>query len=242
MAAARIIVEERYPHCLAALLAGSGVRGEATATCDLDVVIVTRSADAPFRESFVAHGWPVEAFVHTRDSLTTFFKTDAERRRPSLPTMCAEGVVIKDNGSAQTIKQEAEALLEAGPTPLTETELRQARYTLSDLLNDFVGATNHLEASFVLAQLLPTLCDFIFDTRGEWRGGSKWSPRKLAKLDPHLLGRLEAGLEAFAKYEERGAFVALADEVLEPFGGRLFDGFSLGKNPPKMTKASRLTR
>ena len=156
--------------------------------------------------------------------------------------MCAEGVVIKDDGSAQTIKQEAEALLEAGPTPLTETQLRQARYTLSDLLGDFVGATNHLEASFVLDQLLPILCDFIFDTRGEWRGGSKWNPRKLAKLDPHLLGRLEAGLEAFAIDKERGAFATLVDEVLEPFGGRLFDGFSLGKNRPNTTKVSRPTR
>ncbi len=179
----------------------------------------------------MAHAWPVEAFVHTRASLAEFFKTDAERHRPSLPNMCAESTVIKNDGSARAIKEEAEALLEAGPPPLTETELRQARYTLTDLLDDFSGAKNQLEATFVLAEVLPSLCDFIFDTRGQWRGGSKWNPRKLAKLDADLYGQLEAALEFFAKREERGALTTFVEGVLEPFGGQLFDGFSLGKNP-----------
>ncbi len=144
--------------------------------------------------------------------------------------MCAESVVVKDDGSAQTIKEEAEVLLEAGPAPLKEAELRQARYNLTDLLDDFSGAANQLEATFVLAELLPSLCNFIFDTRGQWRGGSKWNPRKLAKLDAELFKRLKTALEAFAKREERGGLTTFVEGVLEPYGGRLFDGFKLGKS------------
>src|SRR6476659_10176637 len=91
--AGRSFVERYFPECSAAFLGGSVIRGEATPTSDLDIVIVTTSKDAPYRESFVEFGWPIEAFVHTKDSLKDFFASDAKRRTPSLQTMCAEGIV-----------------------------------------------------------------------------------------------------------------------------------------------------
>jgi len=46
--AARAFVEYSFPACDAAFVAGSAVRGEATTTSDLDIVIVTRDVKAPF--------------------------------------------------------------------------------------------------------------------------------------------------------------------------------------------------
>ena len=93
--AARVIVAARYDGCDVALLAGSVVRGWRRRPRTLILWWWMRLA-APDRESFVAHGWPVEAFVNTLESYRRFFASDAERRTPSLPAMCAEGIVLCD--------------------------------------------------------------------------------------------------------------------------------------------------
>lgn len=63
--AAHAFVAHRFPNCSAAFLAGSVVRGEATSTSDLDIVIVGDDIRAPYRESFHELSWPIETFVHT---------------------------------------------------------------------------------------------------------------------------------------------------------------------------------
>lgn len=118
--AAQLVAEERYPECGTVLLAGSVVRGQATATSDLDLVVVTKRNEAPYRESFLAYGWRVEAFVHTWASLARFFASDAQNRIPSLPFMCAEEAAVRDrDGLASDIKTEARAMLAQGPEPPT---------------------------------------------------------------------------------------------------------------------------
>lgn len=137
---AQRLVESRFPECEVAFLAGSVIRGEGTPTSDLDIVIITSRPEAPYRESLVFEGWPVEAFVHSPDSVRRYFASDAAGRRPMLPMMCAEGIIVRgQNGLAETIKAEAQALLDAGPTSLTPDERDNYRYALTDLLDDFEG-------------------------------------------------------------------------------------------------------
>jgi predicted nucleotidyltransferase len=49
-------VTERFPDAIAAFLGGSVIAGDATATSDLDIMVVTAHEGAPFRESFVEGG------------------------------------------------------------------------------------------------------------------------------------------------------------------------------------------
>jgi predicted nucleotidyltransferase len=39
--AVKIFLDQRFPECSAAFLAGSVIRGEGTSTSDLDIVIIT---------------------------------------------------------------------------------------------------------------------------------------------------------------------------------------------------------
>lgn len=75
--AARKIVEQHFPSCTGAVLAGSVVRGKATNTSDLDIVIFDKKLPASYRTSFNSFGWPVEAFVHNSESYKFFFESDA---------------------------------------------------------------------------------------------------------------------------------------------------------------------
>jgi predicted nucleotidyltransferase len=47
---------KHYPNCQGALLTGSVVRGEATRTSDLDLVIFDESFTSSFRETFIEFG------------------------------------------------------------------------------------------------------------------------------------------------------------------------------------------
>ncbi len=54
--AARKIVEQHFPSCTGAVLAGSVLRGEATNTSDLDIVIFDKKLPASYRTSFNSFG------------------------------------------------------------------------------------------------------------------------------------------------------------------------------------------
>jgi hypothetical protein len=236
LAAADAFVAERFPVCVVALLAGSVVRGEATPTSDLDIVIVTTIAatpDAPYRESFVAFGWRIEAFVHTAESYPHFFASDTARRRPSLPRMCAEGVVLRDAGGlAQRIKDEARHLLERGPVPLTTAELDAYRYRVTDLLDDLEGSTRLAETIFIANELAVAASELILLHHGQWIGLGKWVHRAMARFDPARAERLSAALLALYRDESVDALGHFAEEALAAVGGRLFAGYSLGKRLP----------
>lgn len=77
--AAHQFVNEHFPNCKGALLAGSVVRGEATEKSDLDIVIFDKNLRTSYRESLIEYGWHIEVFVHTLTSYKQFFKMDYEK-------------------------------------------------------------------------------------------------------------------------------------------------------------------
>ncbi len=224
--AARVIVAARYPDCDVALLAGSVVRGEATATSDLDILVVTRQPGTPYRESFAAEGWPVEAFVHTIASWREFVAADIARRRPSLAQMAAEGIMLRDcDGLADQLRAEARAVLEAGPPELTAGELEDCRYGLTDLLGDFTGETTYEGGLFAAQVLAAEAADFVLACHRRWTGRGKSLWRAIARYDADSAQRLAAALREYACEGRKDVLVEWVDGALAPVGGRLFEGY-----------------
>lgn len=133
--AAQAFIASHAPNCNTALLAGSAARGEHKDHSDLDIVIIDDGLSDAYRESLFEFGWRIEAFFHTNESVRRFFQSDCERGRPTMPHMCAAGIVLRDDGSAVLLKQDARALLEKGPEPLTQEAIQSSRY----FLNGFAG-------------------------------------------------------------------------------------------------------
>lgn len=226
--AAQRFINDHFPHCRVAMVASSVFRGEGTPTSDLDIVVVTDAPEAPIRASYVEHGWPIEVFVHTDESLRTYFDTDTRRCRPSLLSMCLEGVVLRDDGSAAHIKEEARALLERGPQPLTEDQWEAHRYALTDVLDDFWGTENHGEGIFIAVSLAEEAVDFILLHYGRWIGHGKWTQRALHRFDPAVAERLTAALDAYLGENNKEPLASFAEEALNLAGGRLFAGYRQG--------------
>jgi len=142
-----------FPHARAAWLGGSVARGAATPTSDLDIVVLT--ADDPVhRRSLHYSGWPVELFVHTDASMHKYFASDIARRQPSLPRMVGEALLLRDqDGDGQRWGQTARQVLSDGPAPLTQAELDDARYTITDLIDDLDGNPPPIETAAIAALL-----------------------------------------------------------------------------------------
>ncbi|MBM7097488.1 nucleotidyltransferase domain-containing protein [Bacillus sp. H-16] len=226
---AQSFIKENYPECEGALLAGSTVRGQTTSTSDLDIVVFSGKVAYAFRKSLTYNGWPVEVFVYNLNSYRDFFKSDADRGRPCLQRMFKEGKVLADSGLITGIKKEAEESLNAGPAEWDEPMLRMKQYFLTDLLDDFTGSDDRGEGIFIAGSLGEAVHEFLLRTNGQWIGASKWIVRSLNEYDESMAKRFINAFDTYYRTGEKGEVISLVEDVLEPFGGRLFEGYSIGK-------------
>jgi len=228
--AAHQFINKHFPNCQGALLAGSVVRGEATETSDLDIVIFDKNLSSSYRESLIDYGWDIEVFVHNLTSYKQFFEMDYQRGRPSMPRMVSEGIILKDEGIIDSIKIEAMDILNKGPEEWSEETINTKRYFITDALGDFIGCSNRAEELFIANTLAELLSEFVLRTNRQWIGSSKWVIRSLRHYDVEFANHFVEAFDAFYKSGNKNQVIQLVDYVLQPFGGQLFIGFSLGKS------------
>lgn len=228
--AAKKFIESYFPTCDVAYLAGSVVRGEETESSDLDIIIIDSSIAESYRQSLTEFDWPIEVFVHNMFTYKNFFKENIDRARPSLPQMCAEGIILRDNGHASRIKNEALQLLKAGPTPWKTIEIEQARYQLTDLLNDLEGSTNPIEDLFIVSKLAYLTHEFVLRVNGHWIGEGKWIIRAIKEYNEVFADRFAEVFDLYYSTREKSGVIHFVDEIITPYGGRLFEGYSSHRN------------
>lgn len=224
--AARGVWRERYAGARVMFVGGSVMRGEATAASDLDVVVVYERLPNAYREAFVHAGWPVEAFVHDGETLARFFEKDRERGVPALMNMVSEGLEVPGpSWFSGALKRRAAEVVEAGPPAWDERELTLRRFRLTDWVDDLRFPRSHEELYATGAALYQDAADFYFRTRGLWSAHSKTIPRRLRATDAEFAEKFLSAFDSLFTEKRNGPAIALVEEMLEPFGGFLFDGF-----------------
>ena len=202
------------------------MRGEATPASDLDIVLVYEHLPNAYREAFVYESWPVEAFVHDAGTLEEFFESDRRRGVPSLMSMVWEGLEVPEATEfSARLKHRARELLEAGPPPWDEEELTLRRYRLTDWMDDMRFPRSGEELVATGAWLYQDAAEFYFRTRGMWSAHSKTIPRRLRETDAAFAERFLRAFDALFAEKRPEPATALVAELLEPFGGFLFEGF-----------------
>lgn len=229
VAAAKRIRDQKYGDAAAVLLAGSIVRGEGTAYSDLDLVVVYPRVPCAYRESFRFEEYPVEAFVHDPETLAYFFlDVDRPSGVPSLPQMVFEGIEIPEpTDASRSSKELAASVLAMGPPPLSPQALERLRYGITDLVDDMRAPRSHEELLGTGAALFESLANYYLRSHGLWAGKGKSIPRALTRADSKLAGRYGRCFNDLFAHGNTGGVIALAEELLEPGGGLLFDGYRL---------------
>ncbi len=229
VATARALVAERFPEAHAAWLAGSVVSGTATPTSDLDITVLLPGPPAPFRESLEYDGWPVELFVHSRETVARWIARDLESRRPTLVRLISSGVVLLDvDGAGLALAEECAGVLAAGPGPLSDADRDSMRYGLSDTLDDLADSTEPVVTAAVAFATWEQAARLLLAADGRWWGTGKWLVHELREHDAthgtSYALRLHAGLAA-AVERDPVLLTVVVEEILESAGGRLWVGF-----------------
>jgi predicted nucleotidyltransferase len=219
----------RFADARVIFLAGSVLRGEGTPHSDLDLVVVYEQLPTAYRQSFFHKGWPVEAFVHDPETLTHFFwEIDRPSGMPSLPTMVLEGKEIpKEDAFSRSLKALAQAVIDAGPPEWTDREIQRARYAITDLCDDIRTPRNHAELTASASHLHGLLADFYFRSMNRWSAKGMHIPRKLAEADPVVAQRFAEAFNAAFSTQNQSKILQLAEALLTPYGGFLFENLKL---------------
>ncbi|MDQ0253525.1 hypothetical protein J2S74_000897 [Evansella vedderi] len=92
-----------------------------------------------------------------------------------------------------------------------------------------IGCTNRAEEIFITNTLAEGVSEFVLRTNRQWIGSSKWVIRSLKHYDESFTEQFVEAFDTFYKFGEKDKIIQLVDSILQPYGGRLFEGFSLGK-------------
>jgi hypothetical protein len=222
---AKSIVRARFPEALAAVLAGSTVNGVPTATSDLDIVVVLAGAPAPYRETIIDDGRPVELFVHTEASLAYWYERERSEARATLAHMLATGVPLLGARTVE-LQESARTHLDAGPARWTSDQIDYRRYALTDALDDLADAIDPDERDAIAGQVLTMVAEMALHNRGAWVGRGKWLVRQLRAADPDLARELMSAHRAAVASGSVASLITVAGRRLDEIGGPLTDGYT----------------
>lgn len=223
----RELFDSRYKGADSILLAGSVVRGEASAHSDLDLVVIYPQVETAYRESFSAMGWPVEAFVHDLETLKYFlFEVDRPEGTATLSEMIREGLEIPGPTERSAIaKQCAVDILTGGPPELTSEQVEDRRYGLSELIDDLREPRSRSELYATGSRLYNELGDFFCRYHRSWSASGKGLIKRIKARDATLARRYTESFDRLFATGDASAVVQIATDILQPSGGLLFESY-----------------
>jgi hypothetical protein len=222
------LLNGRYEGASAAVAYGSPVRGEDLEYADIDLIVVGDLEGAPLSESIIFGGWPMEIHVHTPATLWEVSERLARTERITrLPHMFTIGEMVFDrDGTGGNLKSRLTDLMVKGPAPMNDSELVLYRHRISDGIADLSDPRPLGEVMFSAAKLARSIAEFVLARNKHWLSTGKALHRNLRQVEPELAERLA---EAWSQVgSDPNPLIAVADEVLEPVGGRLFEGATPG--------------
>lgn len=223
--AAHRFIDQYFPHCQSAILAGSTVDGTIKRHSDLDLVILDSDELQPFRQTYKKWGWPIEVFLINNASYPRLFERNRQQGTGALQRMCAHGIMLKESAAGLALRQSAIESWQQGPAGWTLDDMNRARYEITEELLDFEEAATMDEAMFITFKLVKCVADFWLRVNEQWTGEGKWLIRTLRSYDPIVGEALVKATRRFLEEDDRQPLISLAEHLLESYGGRLHVGF-----------------
>ncbi|GGG09788.1 nucleotidyltransferase domain-containing protein [Paenibacillus abyssi] len=221
-------VKKYYPGANVVLLAGSAAAGRATKGSDLDVLIFDEHAEDSYRLIDKKYGRIIEVFLVALRHYPYFIEEAKKSGIPSMVRMCAEGVIIIDDGQAHELIANGRKAWAEGPYPRSLDELNQVRYEITEYLDDLIHSSIRSEDLFIFNKISELLIIFILRINNRWLGSGKWAYRALEEYDPGIAAEFVRVSDLFYKAGVKDEFIQFVYQTLAPFGGTLRVGWVEG--------------
>ncbi|MDF9799372.1 putative nucleotidyltransferase [Catalinimonas alkaloidigena] len=231
----------RFPDSDGLLICGSAVNGSFNERSDIDLLIFYDRIQSSYREVFTYAGYEIEAMVYPTHTFLNEIVAEGEKRKNALKELCLKSKILKDTeGHLARIRCEVKKIYQAGPAPLSDSELQKQRYVITNRLDDFMTSESFAISCFILNDLLTNLLDFILITHGKWpyKGSGKWQIKALQQYDEDIYHTLISAMEGFYQQADKEAIATLVHEQLSYSGGRLKSGFKNGV-PPELNQSRK---
>lgn len=209
LTAAEKIRDQFFPATSTCMLAGSVVRGDATAYSDLDLVVVFERVENAQRRSFTFEGWPVEAFVHDPQTLDYFFReVDRPSGVRSLPNMASDSIEIpRGTKCGRLLKDLADRILKEGLIQWGRQDRENSRHVISNMIEDIREPGNTAELRIVVLTLYSAIADHFLRSQNQWSAKGKSIPRRRMSVDPEFYKHFAEAFEAaFTSDDTRPSF------------------------------------
>ncbi|MCX7115724.1 MAG: hypothetical protein NTW08_07450 [Gammaproteobacteria bacterium] len=221
------LINERYADAIAVFWAGSVVNKQGTMASDLDLVIVYETLPQAYREAFMFDEWPIDAFIHTIDTLRYFFnESQTSSGISGLIHMILQGQEITPPSPiSENIKTLAQQFFQQGPALWDKEKIDTERFLITDLLQDIAFPKTRAEQLASSASFYDILAQFYFRSRHKWCASGKSIPRYLEKDNRELARQFSKSFESIFQTGDVTDLIKLTQTILEPYGGLLWDGF-----------------
>lgn len=232
------LLNERYQDALAVFWAGSVSNEQGTSASDLDLVIVYEQVPNAWREAFNYEGWPIDAFVHDKDTLRYFFEESKNGSGISgLLYMVLYGRELTPASIfSKNIKSLAKKFLHAGPAIWNKDNIDKERFLITDTLEDILFPKSRAEQIASAAWLYEALSQFYFRAQNKWCASGKSIARYLEQDNPKLAQEFSESFESVFQTGEGADLKNLTQKILKPYGGFLWDDYK--SEAPKAARIS----
>jgi hypothetical protein len=219
-------INKYYPGYKCAFVAGSMLRGQETATSDIDIVVIYEDEfQDVHRQSVIEDGWPIEFFVHNKKANDYYMDKDRKRGMCIMMDMVANGIPLPEvNEMVKERQARARDMIDSGPPVLSEKEIEDCRYSITDSLDDLDENRSALERFGTLSNLYHQMGDLYLRGKGLWSGQGKSLGRLLRRADVNFSEEFEVAFEK-AYQGDLLAVRNISEDVLNIYGGRLFEGY-----------------
>lgn len=236
------LIAEQHPQAEAVFWAGSVSEGLGTQASDLDLVVVYPVLSHAYRAAYLFDGWPIDLFVHDLDTLRYFFEEEnAKSGVPGLLMMIANGVLVTPPSDfSNAIKQLAQSILAKGPPIWNQETLDKARFFITDLLDDVCFPRDRMEQLASAMELYEKIVEFYFRAHGKWTASGKCCVRYLNRDNPAWATAFFHSFDEVFQQRITESLVCLTQQLLEPFGGLLWEGYHSAA-PQEARKAESLS-
>lgn len=199
------VVEKLATHhaCHTIILYGSRARGDFTDASDYDIAGI-RESGLQFREARFSNGVYLDLFVYPEKDLETLHSGWLDLR---------QGRILLEKGDFATrFFARLEAFENEGPKLLRVDEIEAYRTWYQKALDRI--KMGGIQGDLRRMELVPTLLEHYFTTRGHWYRGPKASFKWLTTHKPHLYSAFEAAFHPQATTTTLAALVSLVDEEI----------------------------
>jgi len=221
------LIHERYSEARAVFWAGSVSQGEETQVSDLDLVIVYEKLIRAYREAFVYEGWPIDAFVHDRESIRYFFEESRINSGISgtIQMILSGKDMMPASDFSNGIREEAHLYLKRGPLSWDKNQIDKERFLITDVLEDILSPKSYEEQIASASWLFEALSQFYFRAQNKWCASGKSIIRYLHQENPDLAREFSESFNRVYKEGDSTHLKKLVEKILQPYGGILWSGY-----------------